>query len=210
MSEKRANTKERILQEAYRLLLVTGLHETSMEEIAEASGCTRRTLYRYFPSKDELIFEVVIRVIRDWNLVQKEIFASLSGVGMDQVEMYLKALVAHMEKRLDTMRFLSGFDFYFQDHSTLQCSDDVKSRFNQVSHGGHAYLRILIKRGMTDGSLFYSGELDILVSTISQVLWSFGQRVALRGNQIEEEDHVSRMKLIECQIDLYIQALKRP
>ncbi len=209
MSEKRANTKERILQEAYSLLLVEGIHETSMEEIAEVSGCTRRTLYRYFPSKDELIFEVVIRVITEWNLVQQEIGASLSGAGMDQVEMYLKALVAHMEKRLDTMRFLGAFDFYFQDRSNLQCSDDVKARFNQVSHGGHAYLRTLVEQGMTDGSLRYSGELDVLVSTISQVLWSFGQRVALRGNQIEEEDHVSRMKLIECQIDLYIQALRQ-
>jgi AcrR family transcriptional regulator len=210
MSEKKANTKERILQESCALLIEKGLYETSMEEIAEVSGCTRRTLYRYFPSKDELIFEVVILILMEWNDVQQEIFNSLSGLGMDRVEVFLMSLVAYMEEKLDTMRFLGAFDFYFQDRSKLQCSEDVKVRLNAVSHSSYQYLLQLVELGIEDGSLFYAGELDVLVSTISQVLWSFGQRIALRGGQIEQEDHVSGMKLMVCQIDLYLKALRKP
>lgn len=208
MSEKRANTRERILQESTKLLIDNGLYETSMEEIAEGCGCTRRTLYRYFPSKDELIFEVVIRILIQWNHVQEAFFQTLSGSGSEQLEAYLKGLVAYMAERMDTMRFLGAFDFFFQDRSDLQCSQAVKERFNQASHGSHRYLLELVQRGIKDGSLSYKGELDVLVSTISQVLWSFGQRIALRGGQIEEEDHIARMKLITCQIELYIQALQ--
>ncbi len=210
MSEKRANTKERILLKAYEALLKTGLSETSMEEIAKASDCTRRTLYRYFPSKDELVFEVVIRILEDWNQVQLLIYQDLSGTGFERLEDYLKALVGYMEDRLDTMRFLGTFDYYTQDRSDLQCSSEVFMRFNEISHSSHQYLQQLIELGSADGSLFYAGDLEVLVSTISQVLWSFGQRIAMRGMQIEAEDHVDKMKLIHCQIDLYLQALKVP
>ena len=210
MSEKRANTKERILVKAYEVLLQTGLIESSMEEIAKASDCTRRTLYRYFPSKDQLVFEVVIRILEDWNQVQLSIYEDLSGTGFERLEDYLKALVSYMEGRMDTMRFLGTFDYYTQDRSDLQCSGEVIIRFNEVSHSSHQYLQQLIERGSTDGSLTYACDLEVLVSTISQVLWSFGQRIAMRGVQIEAEDHVDKMKLIHCQIDLYLQALKVP
>jgi len=210
MSEKRANTKERILVKAYEVLLQTGLIESSMEEIAKASDCTRRTLYRYFPSKDQLVFEVVIRILEDWNQVQHSIYNQLSGTGFQRLDDYLKALVSYMEDRMDTMRFLGTFDYYTQDRSDLQCSGEVVMRFNEVSHSSHQYLQQLIEQGSADRSLTYAGDLEVLVSTISQVLWSFGQRIAMRGVQIEAEDHVDKMKLIHCQIDLYLLALKVP
>lgn len=208
MSEKQVNKKERIIQEAHVLLVSRGLKEVSMGEIAEASGCTRRTLYRYFPSKDELIFEVLIRILEEWNRVQDKLFSMLSGSGSEQLESYLKELVAYMAERMDMMRFLGAFDFYFQDQSDVQCSHEVKERFNQASHGGHRFVYELVQLGISDGSISYDGDFEVLVSTISQVLWSFGQRIALRGGQIEEEDHISRMKLIACQIDLYLKALR--
>lgn len=210
MSEKRMNTRERILTEARGVLLEKGLYETAMEEIAKASTCTRRTLYRYFPSKDELVFEVVIRILQDWNQVQQSIYENLTGTGFEQLETYLKALVKYMEDQLDTLRFLGTFDFYTQDRSDVQCASELLIRFNEVSHSGHQYLQYVMEKGLADGSLFYAGDLDVLVSTISQVLWSFGQRIALRGGQIEAEDQIARMKLIHCQIDLYLQALKKP
>jgi AcrR family transcriptional regulator len=47
-------TKERITDAAVRLHTTVGPSETSMSAVADAAGVTRLTLYRHFPSKDEL------------------------------------------------------------------------------------------------------------------------------------------------------------
>ena len=47
-------TRQRITEAAVRLHTSVGPSETSISAVADAAGVTRLTLYRHFPSKDEL------------------------------------------------------------------------------------------------------------------------------------------------------------
>lgn len=47
-------TRQRITEAAVRLHTSVGPSETTMSAVAEAAGVTRLTLYRHFPSKDDL------------------------------------------------------------------------------------------------------------------------------------------------------------
>ena len=51
-------TEERILSAALRLLARRGVRRLGMQEVSEAAGVSRGTLYRYFPSKDHLLAAV--------------------------------------------------------------------------------------------------------------------------------------------------------
>ncbi len=42
-----------------------GVHKTSMEDIAEVAKLSRPTIYRYFPTRNHLIVEVLLREVRD-------------------------------------------------------------------------------------------------------------------------------------------------
>lgn len=53
---KRQATRERIAQAASTLFLKRGFDAVTMDEIAELAGVSRRTLFRYFPTKVELVF----------------------------------------------------------------------------------------------------------------------------------------------------------
>jgi len=53
---KRAETHARIQSEAMRLFLARGFEATTLEEIAEAAGVSRRSLFHYFTSKEEIVF----------------------------------------------------------------------------------------------------------------------------------------------------------
>lgn len=55
------STKERILAVAGGLFARKGIHETSLGDIAEASGVSKGTLYYHYKSKDELLYELVDR-----------------------------------------------------------------------------------------------------------------------------------------------------
>src|SRR6202035_5930441 len=48
-------TEERILSAALGLVGRRGVKRLGMQEIAEAAGVSRGTLYRYFPSKDHVL-----------------------------------------------------------------------------------------------------------------------------------------------------------
>jgi AcrR family transcriptional regulator len=65
---KRADGKtamqERILQTADRLFYGQGIRAVGVDTIADEVGISKRTLYNYFPSKDDLIVAYLLRRLR--------------------------------------------------------------------------------------------------------------------------------------------------
>jgi AcrR family transcriptional regulator len=61
ISQARPHTAYRILEAAFDCIGDLGLSRMTMEDVARRAGCTRQTVYRYFPSKDHLVMALVIR-----------------------------------------------------------------------------------------------------------------------------------------------------
>lgn len=59
--EKKALNKQKMIDAAYDLMLKQGIHATTIKEVSEKSGISFVTMYKYFPSKKELVEEVVIK-----------------------------------------------------------------------------------------------------------------------------------------------------
>jgi AcrR family transcriptional regulator len=52
---KKAETRQRIQDEAMRLFLERGYDATTVEEIAAAAGVSHMTFFRHYPSKDDVV-----------------------------------------------------------------------------------------------------------------------------------------------------------
>src|ERR1043165_9214739 len=61
---RRGGSREAIVEAAQRLFLQRGFGSVSMDELAEAAGVARRTLYNQFTSKEEIFREMLLRVSR--------------------------------------------------------------------------------------------------------------------------------------------------
>jgi|SRR5271165_1022268 len=59
---RRAGSREAIVEAAERLFLERGFGAVSMDELAEAAGLARRTLYNQFSNKEEIFREMLRRV----------------------------------------------------------------------------------------------------------------------------------------------------
>jgi TetR/AcrR family transcriptional regulator of autoinduction and epiphytic fitness len=59
---RRGESREAIVAAAERLFLERGFGSVSMDELAEAAGVARRTLYNQFASKEEIFREMLLRV----------------------------------------------------------------------------------------------------------------------------------------------------
>src|ERR1700756_4600868 len=61
---RRGGSREAIIEAAARLFRERGFGSVSMDELAEAAGVARRTLYNQFSSKEEIFREMLLRVSR--------------------------------------------------------------------------------------------------------------------------------------------------
>ncbi|MFB8176960.1 TetR family transcriptional regulator [Streptomyces sp. NPDC055966] len=67
---KKAATRSTLLQTATRMFAERGYQDTTVKDIAAAAGVTERTFFRYFPSKEDLVFAEILDFVP---LVQREI-----------------------------------------------------------------------------------------------------------------------------------------
>jgi AcrR family transcriptional regulator len=54
--QKKKQTRAALLAEAHRLFTERGYDDATVEEICERAGVSKRTFFRYFPSKEDLVF----------------------------------------------------------------------------------------------------------------------------------------------------------
>ena len=80
-----AGYREKIIQGASKLMIERGIANTSLADIADEVGISKGTLYYYYPSKGELIFDISERHIKH---ITNKIFAWIeeSGKGMQPEE----------------------------------------------------------------------------------------------------------------------------
>lgn len=206
--DKRQKTKKMIIEKSKETFLQKGLFNTVMDDIAKSSNLSRRTLYRYFKTKEDLAYETTIDLLDEWNNYQVKVFKSLKGNGIERLYTFLNLLIDYMTDKRDVMKYLGEFDFYFKDESQNLASEDSLKRFNEIILKSEDLLSSIITLGKNDKSIKEKTDINLTVSTISNVLWSFGQRIAIRGKAIKKESGLDPIDLIKNQVHLYIKALE--
>lgn len=63
------STSTKITESALRLFYQQGYHSTGVEQLSQAAGVTKKTLYRHFPSKEHLV-EAALQ-LRDQQFMEK-------------------------------------------------------------------------------------------------------------------------------------------
>lgn len=66
---RRRATRAELVSTALRLFAERGFEATTMSDVAVATGVSRRTLYRYFPRKDDLVFAAPNGWLLEWDTV---------------------------------------------------------------------------------------------------------------------------------------------
>src|SRR5213593_3937397 len=63
-ARKKRETRDALTRAALELFVERGYDETTLAEIAEAAGVSTRTIFAYFPSKEDILFST-IEAMRD-------------------------------------------------------------------------------------------------------------------------------------------------
>src|SRR5581483_2412038 len=100
---RRRNAREEIYKAALASFERHGVRRTLMDDVAKEAGVSRPTIYYYFPDKDALVLEVIVRQVREIHRrireeirpeagVEAMIEASLTTIRLSREDQYLQLL----------------------------------------------------------------------------------------------------------------------
>lgn len=106
-----AATRDVILDAVDRLLETTGFRKVTMEDIAAGAGVSRRTIYTYFASKEEVGLSSIDRVVESAYRHLEQIAAA----GGDPSSILRRILVERVLYRVDSVRaYRASLDELFE------------------------------------------------------------------------------------------------
>ena len=141
-----------------------GLEQVTMDEIAKASDFTKRTIYRYFLSKEEIYVAICIRgFVLFHERLNKVIDPNISGI--DQIEIFAKEIIKYSEE--DALHFHATIDYVPNKYSNTVREEFLKELFDQ-GEVSMQYLIDSIKKGILDNSI--DSTLDVKETAFS--IWS--------------------------------------
>jgi AcrR family transcriptional regulator len=104
--ERQELAADRILEAAGRVFVREGIRGARMGKIAEAAGCARATLYRYFPNKEALLHAYMVQVAKGFGEVLNDRLRGLRSLG-DRLVEAVAVSVELIQEREDVAPFFS-------------------------------------------------------------------------------------------------------
>jgi AcrR family transcriptional regulator len=133
-----------IATKAAALFEAHGYHDTSMENIAEAVGVRKPTLYHYFPSKDHILYAIHDEFIDI--LIERQTRRQAVGMPADQV---LREIMGDILELMDTRP--GHVRVFFEHRRELSSGPSEKIAEKRVLYEG--MIRTVMKRGAEEGTL---------------------------------------------------------
>jgi AcrR family transcriptional regulator len=165
--EIEVETRRRLIVDAARQLLTTkDIEATSMDEIAAAVDYTRRTLYAYFKSRDEILLLLLCEDLAQRWMEQQQGIAQ-AATGHDKLMSWGRMLFAFSRANPHAVRLQAYWDYRGIDREKI--GDDVANEFEDLNNELADGLREIFRLGVADGSLRPDLETDLC---ISQLLYS--------------------------------------
>ncbi|OWJ75099.1 TetR/AcrR family transcriptional regulator [Haematobacter genomosp. 1] len=142
-SGERSRKQDAVLRTAARFFNERGYHATSLDDVAEALGVTKPTIYRYFANKDEILFECTRRGL---NAIAAS--ARDAAVAGDPAPKRLRAmLLAYARIMLDDFGICVART---QDHLL---SPESRAAFRSLKREIDLLIRAVVAEGAAEGSL---------------------------------------------------------
>jgi AcrR family transcriptional regulator len=121
--------RERILLAADDLFVRYGIRGVGVEAIAEAADTNKMTLYRHFPSKDDLVAAWLQRLFDEWNEVWRGVEELPGAAPEAQVDAFLEAMGNAFEQcAVRGCPFMNSLaELPEKDHPARRVLDDYKT-----------------------------------------------------------------------------------
>lgn len=190
--EDRDARREAIVDAAEHLFLGLDFPAVNMSAVATEAGISRPTLYKYFPSIDDLALAVEIRAMDELYRIE-EAWLEAGGKGLERMEGLLRELARLALEAPARLRFSGLFDHHYRSGYSSKAMEerygDLLGRFDRIER--------LVAEGQADGSVRKDLEAHGTAYAIGNAYLALLQRLATRGKILEKEQRVSASGMLD-------------
>ncbi|MGA4847374.1 TetR/AcrR family transcriptional regulator [Streptomyces sp. G5(2025)] len=178
MARPRTFDEERALDAAMRAFWENGYEATSTQDLCEATGLGRSSIYNTFSSKHDLFRRALARYMQTMNATQLDILEDVERSGLERVRALLATVIeGEFEHRKDghsigCLTVNTTVELAARDpEAATMLERDLATRL--------AMLRTAIRSGQRDGGITAERGADSLARYVNAVIG--GIRVAAQG-----------------------------
>lgn len=181
--KERQMRDDAIVEAAEKLFSERGFERTAMEDIAAASGFTKRTLYQYYDSKQRIYYAVVLRGMHRL-LDDMRAAANTDQIGIEQFRLIRQAAWQCARRHPDTFRVMARARDAGNDSAAEQQIAALSSQLFLIFQN-------ILRKGRSDGSIPPADDNEdfavffILVGTLARLCEAGSIYAALRGESID-------------------------
>jgi AcrR family transcriptional regulator len=194
------NSKELIIDEAFKLFLNHSYEAVSISDISKAIGFTKGALYHHFKNKEELFKSVV-----DKYLGLPEV---INDIGTISLAEYIKLSTAEAEK---IIKKIFGFTFVYSPINYLSLYADAFRHYPGYAESEGAFInneidkiRIVLENAIKSGEI----RSDINASLIATNFFSIN--MGLVGNLVRNNSLDDAISMLKDQNFEFYKILKNP
>ncbi len=194
---------EEIISAARTIFMDKGYNDTTMLDIAEESELSRRTLYLYFKSKEEISFALMYEAFQK---LYKRLLASCEGGGsaLEKISRLKQAYLDFYKQDFDNFYFTTYFNVKLNLRNIEQ--KDVKRCFDVIEQILALFATIL-KEGTHDGSFRSLKNYKLTAFVLGELIQSSMQQVASQHQLLEQASGFSQEEILSELFDLAIHSI---
>jgi AcrR family transcriptional regulator len=169
INEKSNNTQDNIIIAASKLMTIKGVKSTSLADSAQEVGISKGTLYYYYPSKNEIIFDIAEKHI---NQITTELFD-----WMDKADMIVtpKEIIKVVFEKILTAETRGKLHLYLINNS-LTSNEYLKNRFKEKYKEWRDLIEEGLKKVLRDRTINYAALASIVLASLDglTIQWLIG------------------------------------
>ena len=185
-----------ILEVGFRMFTEKGIEQVTMTELAEASEVGRMTVFRYFPSKTELVVAISTykwKEFIEWHnsLLSAEEREKLTGA--EYLKFFIDSFLELYRNHKDILRLNYNFNsFLIYQKGTVK----QKQPYQEMVDALAAQFHTLYERGRLDGTLNTDIPEQTMFSSIFHIMLAAVTRYALGLAIVNESDPESELVML--------------
>jgi AcrR family transcriptional regulator len=160
-----------IIEAAVRLFGTKGIENTTMDDIAQQAEFTKRTIYTYFASKEDLYVAVfILSIQKRWQFQRAAMDACPNG--MEKLRAFGRTYYSFFSSHSMYLRLMYYLDYLGID---IKHTDRVIfARYKAHNDEMVEYLRTAFRQAMAEGSVRRDIDVDMTISH-----WGYSLRAIL-------------------------------
>lgn len=194
LQEVREQNKQKVIENALKFFLNNGIENTKISDIAEASGLTERSVFRYFDTKADLVLAAAVHFFNYevdilhpfWDEIDKN-----NTSGHEKVyEVLLAYAMLFFDQKLSLI-FVQEAEIYLYRSNML---NKIRPKLVESYKSKNGPLSLAICKGIEDGSIKESHDLELFYFNAFDSMLGLLQKMATTAYEdFSEEEQKERL-----------------